>query len=669
MEDMLAGLNEWRNIQDVVRQTFKELHGVVLVQGDKIKALERETVRVKDLQSIEVSLANKPTFIEMQKAVENASEKCESKVSEIEIELKTKAEKEELKDLYSGLTLITTTRKNTSDIEALVQQQQKEIENLKRRINMYEEKQQVDSVSLASRSWTSELVSEEFGALKRECEKIRNEQHVQNEKLHSDMLTLPTHEDLKAKLDIDTYVKNLKELSTKEEMRDAVSNNCDRIRAQIVSSQQKLFTETVKTFEQKADKTDVQQILKGKIGREELDQMLATKVDMDVMESKVSETNDRIVSEFQDVMDEMQKEIVSVLNKKAFKSEIYSTLESKVDLKDVKTWLAHKVDVTDIRDALQQKADSSSVEELVKTMQVGHKDCLSKIEQKISEIVLQNDEGIYEYISDNEKKMRNTVNNNETKKATKNTSTLRKKIRELEFSLEEKSSEMKDLCILLDGKASIEDVNKALTEMSTQFQLPLKSSKLIGVDDLHNSEIVKKIRKDLDAVCEAINVELSLGRWIWKSGRVRQDRTIPWNIECINTATDNLQWTKDTPEIVAISPGLYEVSMGFFSDKDPNIQVLVNGEPAFIFHGSTNVSQSVHHNHTRQHYNYGGETQSVNALRPSRKQGVLRRCKHSAGNVTGWTLCEYVALPSRARIAVLYDGPSDVQGFLTLRKL
>ena len=29
MEDMLNGLNEWRNIQTVVRQTFKAMHDVI----------------------------------------------------------------------------------------------------------------------------------------------------------------------------------------------------------------------------------------------------------------------------------------------------------------------------------------------------------------------------------------------------------------------------------------------------------------------------------------------------------------------------------------------------------------------------------------------------------------------------------------------------------------
>lgn len=37
----LQGLNEWRNIQDIVRVTFKAFHDVLKAQGDAIKTLER----------------------------------------------------------------------------------------------------------------------------------------------------------------------------------------------------------------------------------------------------------------------------------------------------------------------------------------------------------------------------------------------------------------------------------------------------------------------------------------------------------------------------------------------------------------------------------------------------------------------------------------------------
>lgn len=43
--------------------------------------------------------------------------------------------------------------------------------------------------------------------------------------------------------------------------------------------------------------------------------------------------------------------------------------------------------------------------------------------------------------------------------------------------------------------------------------------------------------------------------------------------------------------------------------------------------------------------------------------------KHSAGNVTGVTLLDFIALPARARISLTFSGDMTGEGFLNLRKL
>jgi hypothetical protein len=43
--------------------------------------------------------------------------------------------------------------------------------------------------------------------------------------------------------------------------------------------------------------------------------------------------------------------------------------------------------------------------------------------------------------------------------------------------------------------------------------------------------------------------------------------------------------------------------------------------------------------------------------------------KHSAGNITGLTLNDYVALPARARVSIGYEGETVGEGFMCLRKL
>jgi hypothetical protein len=41
VEDLLQGVNEWRNIQDIIRLTFKALTDVVKAQGEGIREIEK----------------------------------------------------------------------------------------------------------------------------------------------------------------------------------------------------------------------------------------------------------------------------------------------------------------------------------------------------------------------------------------------------------------------------------------------------------------------------------------------------------------------------------------------------------------------------------------------------------------------------------------------------
>lgn len=40
-----------------------------------------------------------------------------------------------------------------------------------------------------------------------------------------------------------------------------------------------------------------------------------------------------------------------------------------------------------------------------------------------------------------------------------------------------------------------------------------------------------------------------------------------------------------------------------------------------------------------------------------------------AGNVTGLTLIDFLALPAKAKLSVVYSGDSAAEGFISLRKL
>ncbi len=64
-DDLLLGINEWRNIQDVVRVTFKAFHDVLRQQGESIKAVERTLDTKAGRTEVSAALQQKSNASEM----------------------------------------------------------------------------------------------------------------------------------------------------------------------------------------------------------------------------------------------------------------------------------------------------------------------------------------------------------------------------------------------------------------------------------------------------------------------------------------------------------------------------------------------------------------------------------------------------------------------------
>mmetsp|Transcript_23603 Transcript_23603/g.23285 ORF Transcript_23603/g.23285 Transcript_23603/m.23285 type:complete len:127 (-) Transcript_23603:29-409(-) len=121
---------------------------------------------------------------------------------------------------------------------------------------------------------------------------------------------------------------------------------------------------------------------------------------------------------------------------------------------------------------------------------------------------------------------------------------------------------------------------------------------------------------------------------------------VPWEVQSINTCTDNFLWEKSKSSVVTVAPGLYELSLGFYSKKTPVAIVYVNGEAVLTLNNSK---------------------QSTGTMGKENK--VSNVGKHSQGNITGLTLMDFVALPARARISVTYQNEGVGEGFISLRKI
>ena len=122
-------------------------------------------------------------------------------------------------------------------------------------------------------------------------------------------------------------------------------------------------------------------------------------------------------------------------------------------------------------------------------------------------------------------------------------------------------------------------------------------------------------------------------------------RDRPWNVQSVNTDPENFRWERDKTFVRAGVPGLYEVTFGFFARRKPAIRLLVDGEP--VLAAVNSASYVTHHSSGR----------------------LTSATRHPAGNVTGLTLIDFLALPAKAKVAVAYEGETGAEGFLSLKKL
>lgn len=194
-------------------------------------------------------------------------------------------------------------------------------------------------------------------------------------------------------------------------------------------------------------------------------------------------------------------------------------------------------------------------------------------------------------------------------------------------------SDIKDVNVLLDTKADVDEVNRALLDLNGQIHLKASMvdiSSTLQEQALLNSTLI---------------AELCLGRWIWKCQKTRGGGLVPWNLQTANSDPANLVWEKDRTHITCVAAGLYEISVGFFSQRKPSVKVLVNSEPVLTI---TSPPYGVTHH-------AGGR--------------VTTSGRYTNSNVTGLTHVDFLALPVKARVSLLYEGDEDAEAFMGIKKL
>ena len=113
------------------------------------------------------------------------------------------------------------------------------------------------------------------------------------------------------------------------------------------------------------------------------------------------------------------------------------------------------------------------------------------------------------------------------------------------------------------------------------------------------------------------------GRWSLKTGKVKDTQSV-------NISPDNYISEKDRTIITVTKGGIYQISLGFYSNKEPNVQIIVNAEK--IISANNN-------------YNNNGNK-----------------------NMTGLSLIDFIILQDNSKITVSYNGKERF-GFIGLKKL
>ena len=94
VDDLLQGMSEWRNIQEVIRSTFKALHEVIKSQGDAVKSLERQLESKASIADIQAALQRKANIADVNHSLTDVSLVLEGKAALYDLD--TKADKSDI---------------------------------------------------------------------------------------------------------------------------------------------------------------------------------------------------------------------------------------------------------------------------------------------------------------------------------------------------------------------------------------------------------------------------------------------------------------------------------------------------------------------------------------------------------------------------------------------
>ena len=680
-------------------KTIKSLINTVHYQGMAIKQMDKALREKFSFNELNTLLNTKLDSSELAQILENVNIELEKRPTNEEIVqiLNEKVDKKELvyclesrpstNDLYNNRKKIEENQKNIELIKDNIHNiisshsiQKNEIEKIKNELNKkanlndvaealelkLDNDNFIEEINNMKKNMENDIIKiqkEKMEDIEKKIEEInKNKNDVNDFKLMSD-----TFQEMKLNLtqriddidnDLDRLIDNIKTQfqNTNKQMSDIENKKCDK----------KDFDNINTLISKKVDEDKFNKLL-SELKDNLFESLNSFKEDyltnIKIFENKFESKNDNIISELNKQNESLQnfinneKEEINVMINEIINE---NNLEYDSNFQEINEEIK-KINLN-INEKLSKKIDEQKFDSYLNNIK---KELNSKIsifdsKKNIQDIMTSYDQKINILITDLKQELITNLEGLLNNKA--DISLLNDKISSVDFNvlkdyintvdleLKQKMETMFNEYINIIN-SNIENLHKEITSKSetdkTQINSILKNK--INLDEFNL--LLNKIQKELNdkinnnefniamknqaMINDIICNENQVGRWLWKSGKIKGGYSIPWDTQKINTAPDNYIWEKDKTIINIINGGIYQINLGlYYSNMKPQVQIIINNDNIITINNNNYLN------------NKGKNSKKMNSI----------------------TYIDFIILQDNSKIAITFNGEEGL-GFLGLKKL
>ena len=680
-------------------KTIKSLINTVHYQGMAIKQMDKALREKFSFNELNTLLNTKLDSSELAQILENVNIELEKRPTNEEIVqiLNEKVDKKELvyclesrpstNDLYNNRKKIEENQKNIELIKDNIHNiisshsiQKNEIEKIKNELNKkanlndvaealelkLDNDNFIEEINNMKKNMENDIIKiqkEKMEDIEKKIEEInKNKNDVNDFKLMSDAF-----QEIKLNLtqriddidnDLDRLIDNIKTQfqNTNKQMSDIENKKCDK----------KDFDNINTLISKKVDEDKFNKLL-SELKDNLFESLNSFKEDyltnIKIFENKFESKNDNIISELNKQNESLQnfinneKEEINVMINEIINE---NNLEYDSNFQEINEEIK-KINLN-INEKLSKKIDEQKFDSYLNNIK---KELNSKIsifdsKKNIQDIMASYDQKINILITDLKQELITNLEGLLNNKA--DISLLNDKISSVDFNvlkdyintvdleLKQKMETMFNEYINIIN-SNIENLHKEITSKSetdkTQINSILKNK--INLDEFNL--LLNKIQKELNdkinnnefniamknqaMINDIICNENQVGRWLWKSGKIKGGYSIPWDTQKINTAPDNYIWEKDKTIINIINGGIYQINLGlYYSNMKPQVQIIINNDNIITINNNNYLN------------NKGKNSKKMNSI----------------------TYIDFIILQDNSKIAITFNGEEGL-GFLGLKKL